>query len=78
MESSGDGSDGTATGDPRGNKHVLVVADPFTKWVEAFPVPDMGAETVAQVVVREIICRFGILRALHSDQREDIREQSDD
>lgn len=22
-----------------GNKHVLVVADPLTKWVEAFPVP---------------------------------------
>lgn len=39
----------------RGNMHVLVVADPFTKWVEAFPVPNMGSETVAQIMVREVI-----------------------
>lgn len=38
----------------QGNKHVLVVADPFTKWVEAFPVPNMEAETVAQVEYRKL------------------------
>lgn len=52
----------------RGNKHVLMVVDPFTKWFEAFPVPNMEAETVAKVAVREIICRFGTPWALHSDQ----------
>lgn len=52
----------------RGNKHVLAVADPFTKWVEAFPILNMEAETVAKVVVWEIICRSGTLQALHSDQ----------
>lgn len=48
-----------------GNKHVLVVADPFTKWVEVFPVPNMEAE---KVVAWQIICHFGTLRVLHSDQ----------
>lgn len=43
----------------QGNKLVLVVADAFTKWVEAFPVPNMEAKTVAGVVACEIICRFG-------------------
>lgn len=47
---------------------VLVMADPFTKSVEAFAVPNMEAETVVQVVVREIIYWFGMPRALHSDQ----------
>lgn len=37
----------------RGNKHVLMVADLFTKWVEAFPVQNMEAETVARVVMQE-------------------------
>lgn len=36
--------------------------------VEAFPVPNMAAETMAQVVVREIICQFGTPCKLHSDQ----------
>ena len=31
----------------RGNKYVLIVADHFTKWVEAFVIPDQRAETVA-------------------------------
>lgn len=52
----------------RSNKHVLVVTDPFTKWVVAFPVQNMEAETVAQVMVQEIICRFATPHALHSDQ----------
>lgn len=52
----------------QGNKPVLVVAKAFTKWVEAFPVPNMEAETVAKVVAHEIICHFGTPRPLHSDQ----------
>lgn len=30
-----------------GNKHILVVADPFTKLMETFPLPNMKSETVA-------------------------------
>lgn len=37
-------------------------------WVEAFPVPNMEVETVAEVVTRELICRFGTPRALHLDK----------
>ena len=53
---------------PRGNKHVMVVTDSFTKWTEVFAVPDETAETCARVILNEVIARFGCPLAIHSDQ----------
>jgi len=50
------------------NKYVLVVEDYFTKWVEAFPLPDQEASTIASVLVESIFCRWGSPLYLHSDQ----------
>jgi hypothetical protein len=44
------------------------VADHFTKWVEAYAVPNKEAETVAERLVTEFICRFGAPMEIHSDQ----------
>lgn len=52
----------------RGNRYVLVVSDYFTKWTEAFPMPDMTAQTVAELIVREVVSRFGVPSSIHSDQ----------
>jgi transposase InsO family protein/predicted aspartyl protease len=52
----------------RGNKYILVVADYFSKWVEAFAMPDQTAETIARVMVEEVVCRFGVPLQIHSDQ----------
>ncbi|PIK57505.1 Retrovirus-related Pol polyprotein from transposon [Apostichopus japonicus] len=52
----------------RGNRYVVVIADYFTKWTEAFAIADMEAETVARVLVEEFICRFGVPEELHTDQ----------
>ena len=53
---------------PRGNKHVLVVTDSFSKWTEIFAVPDETAETCARVILNEVISRFGCPLSIHSDQ----------
>ena len=49
-----------------GNKSII--ADYFTKRVETFPLPNQEAKTVADKLVNEVICRFGIPLIIHSDQ----------
>ena len=44
---------------------MSVVGDPFSKWVEAYPVPNEKAEAVAQTFVSEFVCRFGAPIELH-------------
>ena len=51
-----------------GNKYILIVADYFSKWVEAFPMPNQEACTVADLLVKEVVCRFGVPLLIHSDQ----------
>ncbi|GFX28125.1 hypothetical protein TNCV_424521 [Trichonephila clavipes] len=50
------------------NNNILVVMDYFTKWPEAYPIPDQETSTVAEVLVRQWISRFGVPLQLHSDQ----------
>ena len=52
----------------KGNKYILVVTDQATKWTEAFPMQRQDAESVCKILMDEIICRFGAMRQLHSDQ----------
>lgn len=50
------------------NSFILVLGDYFTKWKEAYAIPDHTALTVADKIVTEFICRFGTPKQLHSDQ----------
>ncbi|GFU80971.1 retrovirus-related Pol polyprotein from transposon 412 [Trichonephila clavipes] len=50
------------------NNNILVVRDYFTKWPEAYPIPDQEASIVAEVLVQHWISRFGVPLPLHSDQ----------
>ena len=34
--------------------------DYLTKWVEAYPVPDQRTETIAQLLVENIVCRHSM------------------
>ena len=45
-----------------GNKYILVAADYFSKWIEAF------ATTIARKLLDEMFCRFALPEKLHSDQ----------
>lgn len=51
-----------------GNKYFMVVMDYFTKWPEVFAIPNQEATTVAEKLVNEVVCRFGVPLEIHSDQ----------
>ena len=53
---------------PDGYRYILVIADYFSKWMEAFPIKNNCADTVADVLVEKIILRFGMPLVMHSDQ----------
>ena len=51
-----------------GNSYVMVVGDYFTRWMEALPIPNQEAETVANKLVDEVFLRYSVPEQLHSDQ----------
>ena len=53
---------------PDSNTYVLVVADYFTRWTEAYALPNQEASTVARKLVDEFFLRFSPPEQLHSDQ----------
>jgi len=50
-----------------GNRYILVASDYFTKWVEAYAIPNQEATTIAGKLVDNMFCDFGLPEQLHSD-----------
>ena len=51
-----------------GNRYVLVAMDYFTRWAEAYAIPNQEAETIAEKLVSQLFLRFSPPEQLHSDQ----------
>jgi len=52
----------------RGNAYILVIGCYFTKFMEAFALPNHTATTIADTVTVEWIARYGVPDQIHSDQ----------
>ena len=50
-----------------GYRYVLVIIDAFSRWLEAVPLTNKRAETVAWALLTTWICRYGWMQILHSD-----------
>ena len=59
---------GPLTRTTSGNKHIVVIVDRFSRWVELAAVPDITTNTVADVVVDRVILRHGCPVQLLSDR----------
>ena len=53
---------------PRGNQYVLCITDYFTRWIVAVAVPDCSAQTTAEALFNEFICKYGVPTVILSDQ----------
>lgn len=51
-----------------GNEYIMVVCDYFSKWTEAYAIPDHTALTVADKLLTEFISRLGVPKQIHTDQ----------
>ena len=58
-----------------GNEYLLVVGDYFTKFSEAFAIPNHTALTVADKLVNEFIARYGVPSIINSDQGREFESQ---
>ena len=51
-----------------GNEYIIVCGCYYTKWKEAFVVPNQTAATVADMLVQEVFLKLGVPVQLHTDQ----------
>ena len=50
-----------------GKRYILTMIDRFSRWLEAIPVQDTLATTLAQVIIENWVCRFGCPRIITTD-----------
>ena len=58
---------GTLTEKNNGNRYMLVIYNLFSTWAEAYPLKSTDSETIASILINDIIYRFGIPKQIHSD-----------
>ena len=57
------------------NRWILTVQDSFTKWFEAFPLKSMRITEIANILISQYFCRFGIPLQIHSDMGANFESQ---
>ncbi len=60
-----------------GNKYILVAINHNSKWCEAKVVPDHIAATIITFLEEEIICQYGVLRFLLTNNGEEWASEFD-
>jgi len=60
---------------PQDNKYVLCITDYFTKFIVAMALPVCSASVTAEALFKDYICRFGVPKAIISDQGTSFKNQ---
>ena len=56
-------------------RYIMTVQCSFSKWAEAFSIPNQRATTCARVLVKTWVCRYGVPDSIHSDQERNFESQ---
>ena len=59
---------------PDGNRYILIIVDHFTKWAQAFAIPNALAKTVANCIVKTALT-FGIPDQILTDRGTNFQSQ---
>ena len=51
-----------------GHRYILTMVDTFTRWVEAVPLVEHTARSVANAILQQWVSRFGTPSEIHTDQ----------
>ena len=52
---------GPFTKSKKGNAYILMITDQFIKWIEAIPIPNQTAETIANACMNDLCMNEGYL-----------------
>ncbi|XP_015072522.1 uncharacterized protein K02A2.6-like [Solanum pennellii] len=55
-----------------GHRFILVSIDYFTKWIEAASYKSINMKVVADFVCKNLICKFGVLESIITDNGENL------
>jgi len=66
---------GSFSSTPQDNRYVLCLTDYFTKFVTAVALPTCTAAVTASTIFKEYICRYGVPKAILSDQGTSFKNQ---
>lgn len=59
---------GPLTESHNGKSYIMLVGDYFSHWMEASPILNQEATTVAETLIDEVFLQFSIPEQLHSDE----------
>jgi hypothetical protein len=59
----------------QGNLYLLTTMDYFTKWLEAYTIPNQEASKVAEALVTNFFCHFRVPGELHSYQHHNFESR---
>ena len=58
-----------------GNEYIIVLGDYYSKWVDAWAVPDHTAQTVADKIITGFFTKFGCPAQIHTDQGREFQSE---
>ena len=58
-----------------GMKYILLIIDNFTRYVEAYPLPEISSIAVAKKLIMEFFSRYGLCEIIHSDNASNFKSE---
>ena len=58
-----------------GNEYIIVAGDYFSKWIDAWAVPNHTAQTIADKLHTEFFTKFGCSQQIHTDQGREFQSE---